>query len=189
MSCQDPGVSEPTAQTSAEIAAQRTFEAELHLTTSDYREGLRQAASMQAFHWLAGVLAVTAVVLTVVGTEVTETEYTITLIGLPILGLGLLAWLIPELLTWYSWYASPARQGARLRLDAESISYVMEHVSTSYRWPLVRKAVETHSAFHLVIRLGATTAVCVLPKRAFLLEDHAAIRELITSKVGRLRQR
>jgi hypothetical protein len=150
-------VTEPAA----DVSAQRSFEAELHLTTSDYREGLRQLPVMGVFRWAAGMVVASAIVL------------------------GIMIWFVPDLFVWRTWRAAP-KDGYRLRLDAENIAYTRTEASASYTWPLVRKAIETTSAFHLVIRVGMATAVCTFPKRAFPLEDQAAIRDLVTSKVGKL---
>jgi hypothetical protein len=174
-------VTEPAA----DVSAQRSFEAELHLTTSDYREGLRQLPVMGVFRWAAGMVVASAIVLTVIGTETTDTEFLIPTGWLFFLVLGIMIWFVPDLFVWRTWRAAP-KDGYRLRLDAENIAYTRTEASASYTWPLVRKAIETTSAFHLVIRVGMATAVCTFPKRAFPLEDHAAIRDLVTSKVGKL---
>jgi hypothetical protein len=178
-------VSEPTADTSAP----RVFKAVLHLTRSDYREGLQQLPLMWGFRWLAVLTAVAAVAATVLGIETTDTQYVVPLYGLPLLVLAVPAWFVPDLLAWQAWRTSPFGNDAMVRLDTEQIAYAGQQASLSYTWPLISKAVETHSAFHLVASKGMSTAICILPKRAFLLEDHMAIRELITSKVGGLRRR
>ncbi|MFC8801579.1 YcxB family protein [Streptomyces griseoincarnatus] len=177
-------MSEPTA----DVSAQRVFEAELHLTMSNYREGLGLLPTTKAIRWLSVIIVIASTVLTIIHVESTGTEYVATTIWLPIIVLSFLLGFVPDLLAWHHWRTALS-DGYRLRLDTEHIAYTGTEASTSYTWPLVRKAVETGSAFHLVIRLGGTTAVCIFPKSAFPLEDHAAIRELITTKVGKLHRR
>lgn len=181
-------MTEPATETSVETSAQRVFEAELHLTRSDYREGLLRMPVMWAFHGLAAIVVLAAIVLTFVGTESTETEYLIPMVWLPLIVLSFVLGSVPDLFAWNMERTSPFRDGATVRLDAEQIAYTGRQTSLSYRWPLVRKATETRVAFHLVAGTGLSTAVCILPKRIFPLEDHAAIRDLITSKAGKLRQ-
>lgn len=178
-------MTEPPAQSSAH----GVFEADLHLTTADYREGLLRVPLMRAFYWLALVVVAAAVVLTYVGIESTETEYLVPVGWLPLVVLSFVIGWVPDLFAWRLARTSPFRDGVTVRLDAEQITYSGQWTSLSYQWPLVRRAVETRSRFHLVVGLGLSTAVCTLPKSAFPLEDHAAVRELITTKVGRLRTR
>jgi hypothetical protein len=107
----------------------------------------------------------------------------------PVSGLSIVIGWIPDLFDWHMARTSPFRQGATVRIDDERITCTGQETSVSYGWPLVRKAVETRSRFHLVAGRGLSTAVCVLPKQSFPLEDHEAIRELIRDEVGSLRQR
>lgn len=172
-----------------DVSAQRVFEGDLHLTASDYREGLLRLPIMRAFHALAAVIVVAVVVLTFLGTEETATEYLVPTGWLPALALSLVLGWMPDLFAWRMSRTSPFREGATARLDAERITYTGQEASLSYGWPLVRRAVETRSRFHLVVGQGLSAAVCILPKRMFPLEDHVAIRDLVTSRVGRLRQR
>ena len=177
-------MTEPTA----DVSAQPVFEAELHLTMSNYREGLGVLPTTKAIRWLCVIAVVACTVLTVIDVESTETEYLVTRVWLPIIVLCFLLGFVPDLLAWHNWRNAPP-EGYRIRLDAEHIVYTGTEASTTYTWSLVRKAVETRSAFHLVIRLGGTTAVCIFPKNAFPLENHAAIRDLIASKVDTFRPR
>jgi hypothetical protein len=177
-------VSEPVA----DVSAQRVFEADLHLTMSNCREGLGLLPAIKAIRWLSVFVVVAFTVLTIVHVESTETDYLVSTVWLPIIVLSFLLGFVPDLLAWHNWRSAPS-DGYRLRLDAEHIAYTGTEASTTYTWPLVRKAVETRSAFHLVIRLGGTTAVCIFPKSAFPLEDHAAIGDLIASKVDTFRRR
>lgn len=172
----------------ADVSSQRVFEADLHVTMSNCREGLGLLPMIKAIRWLCVIAVVTFTMLTIVDVESTETEYLVTTVWLPIIVLSFLLGFVPDLLAWHNWRTAPS-DGYRLRLDAEHIAYTGTEASTTYTWPLVRKAVETGSAFHLVIRLGGTTAVCIFPKSAFPLEDHAAIRDLIASKVDKFRRR
>ncbi|WP_454860300.1 hypothetical protein [Promicromonospora soli] len=98
-------MTEPTAGTSA----QRVFEAVLHLTRSNYREGLRLLPAIGAFRWMAVLLAVVAVAPTVLGIEATDTEYLVSVGGLPLLVLAVPAWFIPDLLAWHMSRTSQAQ--------------------------------------------------------------------------------
>jgi hypothetical protein len=178
-------VSEPTT----DVSAQRVFEAELHLTGPDYREALWHFSIMSAFRGFAVTVVVSSIALTVLGVESTDTEYLVPWMWLPFLALGIITWFVPDLFAWRLSRTSPFREGATVRLDAEQITYTGQQTSLSYKWPLVRKAIETHSAFHLVAGTGLSAAICILPKRMFPVEDHVAMSGLILSKVGRLRQR
>jgi hypothetical protein len=178
-------VTEPAA----DVSAQRVFEAELHLTTSDFREGLLRLPIMWAFSGLAMVVVAASLVLTYLGTESTATEYLVPVGWLPLIVLSFVLGSVPDLFAWRMARTSPFREGATVRLDAEQIAYTGQETSLSYGWPLVRRAVETRSRFHLVVGQGLSTAVCILPKRMYPLEDHPAIRDLITTKVGRIRPR
>lgn len=178
-------MTEPTA----DAALQRAFEAELHLTTSDYRAGLGRLFTVKVILWANAIIVVAATVLTIAYTESTETEYLVPTVWLPIMVLCFAIGFVPDLLAWRLYRTSPFRGGATVRLDAEGIAYSGRQTSLSYGWPLVRKAIETRLAFHLVAGVGVSAAICILPKQMFPLEDHTAVRELITAKVGKLRRR
>lgn len=173
----------------AGVSSRRVFEADLHLTTADYREGLLRLPLLRAFHGLAAVTLLAALTLTYLGSESTADEYLVATGWLPLIGLSIVTGWIPDLFAWRMARTSPFRHGATVRIDDERIAYTGQETSVSYGWPLVRSAVETRSRFHLVAAQGLSTAVCILPKQMFPLEDHEAIRELIREKVGSLRQR
>lgn len=176
-------------QPAAEVSSRHVFEAELHLTTADYREGLLRLPLLWAFHGLAVVILLAALTLTYLGTESTADEYLLPTGWLPLVGLSLVIGWIPDLLAWRMARTSPFRHGATVRLDAEGIACTGRETSLSYGWPLVRRAVETRTRFHLVVGQGLSTAVCILPKQMYPLEDHVAIRELVRDKVGSVRPR
>lgn len=173
----------------AGVSSRRVFEADLHLATADYREGLLRLPLLRAFHGLAAVILLTALTLTYLGSESGADEYRIATGWLPLIGLSIVIGWIPDLFAWRMARTSPFRHGATVRIDDERIACTGQETSVSYGWPLVRSAVETRSRFHLVAAQGLSTAVCILPKQMFPLEDHEAIRELIREKVGSLRQR
>jgi hypothetical protein len=183
--CQTPGVTEPTAA----VSARPVFEADLHLTTADYREGLLRLPLLWAFHGLAALVLLAGLTLTYLGSESGADEYRLATGWLPLVGLSIVLGWIPDLVAWRMARTSPFRHGATVRIDDERITCTGQETSVSYGWPLVRRAVETRSRFHLVAGQGLSTAVCVLPKQLFPLEDHEAIRELIRDKVGSLRPR
>lgn len=172
----------------ADVSTRPVFEADLYLTVSNCREGLGLLPMIKAIRWLSAIVVVAFTALTLVHVESTETEYLVATGWLPIIVLSFLLGLFPDLLAWHNWRSAPA-DGYRLRLDTEHIVYTGTEASTTYTWALVRKAVETGSAYYLVIRLGGTTAVCIFPKNAFPLENHAPIRDLIASKVDAFRRR
>ncbi|MEU4387057.1 hypothetical protein [Promicromonospora sp. NPDC023805] len=173
----------------ADVSSRRVFEAEPHLTTADYREGLLRLPLLWAFHGLAALVLLAALTLTYLGSESGDDEYRLATGWLPLIGLSIVIGWIPDLLAWRMARTSPLRHGATVRLDAERIACTSQETSVSYGWLLVRRAVETRSRFHLVVGQGLSTAVCILPKQMFPLEDHEAIRELIRDKVGSLRPR
>lgn len=183
--CQTPAVTEPAAG----VSSRRVFEADLHLTTADYREGLLRLPLLWAFHGLAAVILLAALTLTYLGSESTADEHLVATGWLPLVGLSIVIGWIPDLFAWRMARTSPLRHGATVRIDDERIACTSQEASVSYGWPLVRRAVETRSRFHLVVGQGLSTAVCILPKQMFPLEDHVAIRELIRDKVGSLRPR
>jgi hypothetical protein len=178
-------VTEPAAP----VSSRRVFEADLHLTTADYRESLLRLPLLRAFHGLAAVILLAGLALTYLDSGSTADEYLVATGWLPLVGLSIVIGWIPDLFAWHMARTSPFRQGATVRIDDERITCTGQETSVSYGWPLVRKAVETRSRFHLVAGRGLSTAVCVLPKQLFPLEDHEAIRELIRDEVGSLRQR
>jgi hypothetical protein len=65
------------------------------------------------------------------------------------------------------------------------LSLVLGWIPDLLAWRMAR----TSPFRHGVAGRGLSTAVCVLPKQLFPLEDHVAIRELIRDKVGSLRPR
>lgn len=176
-------------ESAADVSSRRVFEADLYLTTADFREGLLRLPLLWAFHGLAAVILLAALTLTYLGSESGADEYLLATGWLPLIGLSLVLGWIPDLIAWRMARTSPFRHGATVRLDDERITCTGQETSVSYSWPLVRRAVETRSRFHLVAGRGLSTAVCVLPKQLFPLEDHVAIRELIRNKVGSLRPR
>jgi hypothetical protein len=178
-------VTEPAA----DVSSRRVFEADLHLTAADYREGLLRLPLLWAFHGLAAVILLAALTLTYLDSGSTPDEYLVATGWLPLIGLSLVIGWIPDLFAWHMARTSPLRHGATVRIDDERVACTGQETSVSYGWPLVRRAVETRSRFHLVAGRGLSTAVCVVPKQLFPLEDHEAIRELIREKVGSLRPR
>jgi hypothetical protein len=178
-------VTEPAA----DVSSRRVFEADLHLTTADYREGLLRMPLLWAFHGLAALVLLAALTLTYLSSESGADGYLLATGWLPLIGLSIVLGWIPDLFAWRMARTSPFRDGATVRIDDERITCTGQETSVSYGWPLVRRAVETRSRFHLVAGRGLSTAVCVLPKHLFPLEDHEAIRELIRDEVGSLRPR
>ncbi|MEV0950618.1 YcxB family protein [Promicromonospora sp. NPDC050249] len=172
----------------AHVSSRGVFEADLHLTTADYREGLLRLPLLWAFYGLAAVILLAALTLTYLDSGSTADEYLVATAWLPLIGLSLVIGWIPDLFAWRMARTSPLRHGATIRIDDEQIACTSQEAWVSYGWPLVRRAVETRSRFHLVVGKGMSTAVCILPKQLFPLEDHEAIRELIRDKVGSLRQ-
>ncbi|WP_369370010.1 hypothetical protein AB1046_14480 [Promicromonospora sp. Populi] len=175
---------EPTA----DVSVQRVFEAELHLTTSDYRAGLERLPTLNAIRLAIVIVGLAATVLVLIELESTETRSEIPMWWLAVIVPCFAMGFYPDLLAWLMYRTSPFREGAMVRLDAEGIVYTGRQATLSYGWPLVGKAFETRSAFRLVAGVGVSAAICVLPKQMFPHEDHAAIRDLITTKVGRLRR-
>ncbi|GAA1869897.1 hypothetical protein [Myceligenerans crystallogenes] len=150
----------------------------------DYREYVRLMPTTRAMPVIGTVMVVLCLVLIALCATSGDTEpLVLTVVTAAFAGLcfGYTRWMAAML-----WRAAVLREHTSLRLTGTHVASAGVSSSQEIAWTAIRRAKETDTAFHLDLSTGLVAIRLMMPKRAFRVEEHAAVRQLIREKVSQV---